>query len=322
MFNLVKKLTLSLILFTNLFSINDNLQTGIQLFEAGELVKANDFFEKFVDKNPENPEGFYYLGRISYRKNDLKEAEKNFKKAVELEPNSSLYHTWLGDTYGNRINNVSIFKKIGMAKNVKKHYEMALRLDKSNTKALNGLIIFYTEAPGIVGGSKDKAKEFATRLKDLDEYMGYLAFARIYQKEKKYKLAEEEYLAAISDFPEKLNVRFQLGYFYQRQELYSKAFDLFEEMVADSSDYLGALYQIGRTGVLSGHNLDRAEQVFKEYLNYEPGQDNPSLASAHWRLGQLYELKNNKDLAKLEYEAALTLEPDHEAAKKALKMLK
>ena len=97
MFNLVKKLTLSLILFTNLFSINDNLQTGILLFEAGELGKANDFFEKFVDKNPENPEGFYYLGRISYRKNDLKEAEKNFKKAIELDPNSSLYLTWLGD---------------------------------------------------------------------------------------------------------------------------------------------------------------------------------------------------------------------------------
>ena len=71
-----------------------------------------------------------------------------------------------------------------------------------------------------------------------------------------------------------------------------------------------------------GQNLDRAEQAFKEYLSYEPGQDNQSLAAAHWRLGQLYERKNNKDLAKLEYEAALTLEPDHEAAIKALKKLK
>ena len=322
MLNLIKSLTLSVILFTNLFSINDNLQTGVQFFEAGELGKAKEFFEKFVDENPENPEGFFYLGRISFRKSDLKKAEKNFKKSVELEPNSSLYHTWLGDTYGNRINNVNYFKKIGMAKNIKKHYEMALRLDESNTKALNGLIIFYAEAPGIFGGSKDKAREFAAKLKELDKYMGYLAFARIYQKDKKYNLAEKEYIAAVSEFPEKLNARFQLGYFYQRQEQYSKAFDLFEEMVADSSDYLGALYQVGRTGVLSGQNLDRAEQAFKEYLSYEPANNNPSLASAHWRLGQLYERKNRKDLAKLEYEAALTLEPDHEAAKKALKKLK
>lgn len=322
MLNLAKIFILSVILFTNLFSINDNLQTGIQLFEAGELGKALEYFEKFVGEYPENPEGFYYLGRIYYRKNDLKEAEKNFKKAAEIEPNSSLYHTWLGDTYGNRINKVSFFKKMGMAKNIKKHYEIALRLDESNTKALNGLIIFYTEAPGIVGGSKDKARELATELKELDKYMGYLAFARIYQKEKKYKLTEQEYIAAISEFPEKLNPRFQLGYFYQGQEQYSKAFELFEEMVADSSNNLGALYQVGRTGVLSGQNLDRAEQAFKEYLCCEPASNDPSLASAHWRLGQLYECKNRNDLAKLEYEAALTLEPDHEAAKKALKELK
>ena len=42
--------TLSLILFTNLFPINDNLQTGIQLFEEGELDKALNYFEKVVQK--------------------------------------------------------------------------------------------------------------------------------------------------------------------------------------------------------------------------------------------------------------------------------
>ena len=185
MLSLIKKLTLSLILFTNLLSIDNNLQPGIQLFELGDLGKAQEFFEKFVDENPENPEGYYYLGRIFFQKNDLKNAEKNFKKSTELLPTSTLYHTWLADTYGNRINNVNFFKKIGLAKNVKKHYEIALRLDENNTKALNGLVIFYTEAPGIVGGSKEKAREFAAKLKKLDKYMGYLAFARIYQKEKK-----------------------------------------------------------------------------------------------------------------------------------------
>ena len=59
--------TLSLILFTNLFPINDNLQTGIQLFEEGELDKALNYFEKVVRDKPDNPEVFYYLGRIFFR---------------------------------------------------------------------------------------------------------------------------------------------------------------------------------------------------------------------------------------------------------------
>ncbi len=72
-----------------------------------------------------------------------------------------------------------------MARNIKKRYEKALELDPNNTDVIAGIITFHTEAPGIVGGSKDRAKEFAARLKELDKYEGFRNFARIYEKEKK-----------------------------------------------------------------------------------------------------------------------------------------
>ena len=115
-------LLISLVLYVNLFAINDGIKNGFQLFEAGEFEKAKEFFENFVKGNPENAEGFYYLGRIHFEENELKKVEKQFKQAVKLEPNSSLYHTWLGHTYGNRINNVNFFKKMGMARNIRKQY--------------------------------------------------------------------------------------------------------------------------------------------------------------------------------------------------------
>jgi len=241
---------------------------------------------------------------------------------VKLEPNSSLYHTWLGHTYGNRINNVIFFKKMGMARNIKKQYEKALELDPNNTDAIDGIITFHTEAPGIVGGSKDKAKEFAERLKVLDKYYGYRALGRIYEKQKKYDLAEKEYKSAIIELPDKIDPRFSLGYFYQRREKFDNAFEVFEQMVADSSENWSALYQIGRTGALSGQNLDRAEACYKLYLQNERGPNNPSLASAHWRLGMVYEHKRQNDLAGKEYRTALKLDPELEQAKKALKKLK
>ena len=295
---------------------------AFNFFEAGELEKAKSFFEELVEKNEKNSEAFYYLGRILFEENDLKKAEKQFKKAVKLEPNSSLYHTWLGHTYGNRINNVNFFKKMGMARNIKKQYEKALQLDPNNTDAIEGIITFHTEAPGLVGGSKDQAKQYANRLKVLDKYEGIRAFAKIYEKQKKYDLAEKEYKSAIIELPDKMDPRFSLGYFYQRREKFDNAFEVFEQMVADSSENWSALYQIGRTGALSGQNLDRAEACYKLYLQNERGPNNPSLASTHWRLGMVYEHKRQKDLARKEYGTALKLDPELEQAKKALKKLK
>ncbi|MFQ5750442.1 MAG: tetratricopeptide repeat protein [bacterium] len=126
----------------------------------------------------------------------------------------------------------------------------------------------------------------------------------------------------MADFPENINLRFGLGYFYQRHEKYPEAFEVFEQMVQDSSNNLSALYQIGRTGALSGKNLVRAEECMKMYLQQEPGKNMPSLAAAHWRLGMIYEHKKQKELARQEYQTALKLDPEFKAAKKALKKLK
>ncbi len=74
-------------------------------------------------------------------------------------------------------------------------------------------------------------------------------------------------------------------------------------------------------GALYKTNLDKAEACLKEYLKTEPSKTNPSHASAHWRLGMVYENKGKKDLARKEYESALALDPKHKEAKKALSNL-
>ncbi len=157
---------------------------------------------------------------------------------------------------------------------------------------------------------------------ELDKYEGFRNFARIYEKQKKYDLAEKDYKSAIIEFPDKTDPRFSLGYFYQRREKFHNAFEVFERMVADSSENWSALYQIGRTGALSGHNLNRAETCYKLYLQNERGPNNPSFASVHWRLGMVYEHKRQNDLAGKEYRTVLKPDPELERAKKALKKLK
>jgi len=47
----------------------------------------------------------------------------------------------------------------------------------------------------------------------------------------------------------------------------------------------------------------------------------PSHAAAHWRLGIIFEHKQDIDSAKNEYETALKLDPDYKLAKEALEKL-
>lgn len=116
--------------------------------------------------------------------------------------------------------------------------------------------------------------------------------------------------------------RMQLGFQFQEKKNYEMAFKNFESFVEDHPDYYPAFYQIGRTAVFSGTNLDRGIACLNKYLQHEPEDGQPTLPNAHWRLGLIYEHKGDKESAQKAYEAALKIEPDYKAAKDALEKLK
>jgi len=161
-----------------------------------------------------------------------------------------------------------------------------------------------------------KAKAGQIDLNFASAYAGLLIEKGDIQKVQ--KLTEE----VIKNNPDReKDIRMQLGFLYQDKKNYEMAFDTFEKLVKDYPDYYPALYQIGRTAVFSGKNLDRGMECLKKYLQHEPEEGQPTLANAHWRLGLIYEHKGDKESAKKEYEAALKLDPDYQAAKEALEKL-
>jgi tetratricopeptide (TPR) repeat protein len=323
-----KKTLIFLILFAIVLHLspgaetNQELEKGIQLYQEGKYSEAKHFFETLTKNSPENDIAAFYLGKIFLIQGDHDKSIDWLKKAVKLNEKSSEYHLWLGQAYGTKAQNSSAFKQPFIAKKVKNEFEKAVELDSANLGARFGLMQYYLMAPGIMGGSKDKAKEQAEEIKKLDPLMGHQAFGLVYETEKDYDKAEKEYLAAVEQRPDSLDSYYALGYFYGRIEKYDKASETFEKIVVKDPEEMNAYYQIGRMGAFSGQNLDRAEECFKKYLKTEPGENSPSLAWAHYRLGMVYEHKKETELAKKEYQTALELDPDHKEAKKALKNLK
>jgi tetratricopeptide (TPR) repeat protein len=71
-----------------------------------------------------------------------------------------------------------------------------------------------------------------------------------------------------------------------------------------------------------GSQLARAEEYLRNYLNQPSDGLEPSLAMAHWRLGNVLEKEGRKSAAVNELEIAVRIDPSLEEARKDLRRLR
>jgi tetratricopeptide (TPR) repeat protein len=294
---------------------------GARLFAARKFEQARLSLEGAVRDDPADALAASYLGRVYLAEGSSDLAIEWMERSIALEPSSAEYHLWLGRAYGYQAIRASVLKQPALAKKVRKEFEQASRLDPDNLEARFGLIEFYLQAPGILGGSEKKAKEQAEEVRKRNELQGHRAFGRIAEHGKDFDQALREYERAGAEFAEKAEPAYWTGALYTRRKEYAKAFDVYEKLLEKNPAEMAACYQIGRVAALSGERLERGAECLRSYLLREPGPDDPSLASAHYRLGLLYEKKGSRELARREYSAALEIEPTLADARQALKKI-
>jgi tetratricopeptide (TPR) repeat protein len=272
-------------------------------------------------ENPTDARGANDLGRTLLVAGDAARAVEWLEKSVALEPDNAEYHLWLGRAYGYQAMRASVLKQPGLARKVLKEFQTASRLAPDNLEARFGLIEFYVRAPAILGGSLENARGEADEVRKRSVLEGHRAFGRIAELRKEPDRALEEYGQALAEFPDSPKPSYWLGALYARRKDYAKAFEAYEKLLERDPGQMAARYQIGRLASMSGQNLELGEECLRRYLEYEPGPEEPSLASAHFHLGVLYEKKGSRDLARREYSAALEIEPSLADAREALKKI-
>jgi len=298
-----------------------DLAPAVRLFEAGQFAEAKPLFAAAAQRDPRNAEAHYYLGRLAMRSNSLGEATREFERAAGLDAGRSEYYEWLGNAYGAQAQRASVLKRPGLARKTIAAWDKAVELDPNNVSARENRMQYYLQAPGFVGGGEDKAVAEAAEIRRRNPYRGALATAALHERKKRYDDAERTYLEAIRQFPDSLGVRYRLGFGYQALKQWDKAFAVWDELLRRRPGEPGALYQVGRTGALSGRQLERAEQALRQYLRATPGPNDPPPAAAHYRLGMVLEQRGGRAAARAEYEAALRLDPAHKDAMAALRKL-
>ncbi len=256
----------------------------------GKSAEAQAAFAAIAAADPKNHPAQLHLGLLALRRDDTEAAIAHLERAVALAPDDGDSHKALGDAYGRSAQKASIFKQLGFAKKCLASYERAVALGPDRVEFHQCLFEYYRQAPGFVGGGRDKAIAEATAIKQLDPLAGRQAFATLFVSEKKY----------------------------------AEAFAQFDEVLATSPDDYRAHYEIGRLAALTGHSIDRGIASLRRCLELRPppAPGTPTHVHVHWRLGTLLEKKSDPAAARAAYEAALALDPTFAPAAESVKRLR
>jgi Tfp pilus assembly protein PilF len=256
-------------------------------------------------------------------KNDA--AAKAFESALKLDEKNSETHMLLAQALGNVARKANVFKQGMMARRIKGEMERARELDPKSIDPHEGLIDYYLEAPGIMGGSVAKAKLEAVEIAKLNPLRGHLAHAKIARNEKDSVTMEREYRSAAAAYPDSLSAVVPYASYLYEVKKPGDAFAVFDRFAAQHPEHPMGFFYIGRMAALTGLDLDRGEAAIRRYLALQLNPADRALATpavARLRLGEILVKKGDKPGGRREFETALQLNPNLEAAKTALKNAK
>ena len=270
-----------LCIFVSFFAMSQTkFEKAVRLFDDGKTAQAKPLFLDAVKEDPRNAEAYYYLGTITIN-SDYAGAISYLENAVNLNSAVAKYHFMLGNAYGVKAQRGGIFGKVGAASNCKAQYLTAISLDAKFTEARQNLIEFYLQAPGIIGGSVEKAAWEADTIKTYDPYAGYIAEARVrgYQKDKVKQ--EECYRKAISLDPKNVIAYEALWFLYMDEKNTTKADEVFKQaaaLVTNTSDiyFQEGLFYVGK------NDLAKAREFFEKALKKDPKTMRCITSSGKW----------------------------------------
>lgn len=271
----------------------------------------------------EEASALYRQAQELMRREQFAAAIPLLEKCVAGEPGNSKFHQWLGRALGLEAARNGIVSGAMSIRKVRAELERAIELDPLNLEARQDIAIMYRALPGFLGGSNAKAADQIAFIRRHDPALAA-------QLDGDFLAAEKKYDAALTAYNEsaKLNPRamihVRISLVHQQRKEWENAFAALERALALDSNHPLALYQVGRTAALSGQQLDRGEKCLRTYIAMPVREEleNPSLAAAHFRLGNILEKKGNPAGAREEYETALRIDPKQKLAREALEKLK
>lgn len=278
--------------------------------------------ERMMGARPVTPLAQFAAGCRAVMAAQWDSAAVHFAAAAKGNPKSSAAFYWIGNINGQLARLGDAAAKQRLAPQVRDAYATAILLDGRNIDAREGLMTYLLEAPPALGGNPALASEQADAIARIDAFRGLSA--RLAVASATHATVEVERLLqqATTQFPDSVLGWANLSAMQADAQRASDAFATITRWQARGTHRMFALFSLGRTAAVTGQQLALGEQALQQYLRGQRGPDDPPLANAHYRLGQIYERARKVPEARAAFQAALRLNPRMRDAQLSLDRLK
>ena len=244
------------------------------MLQAGRVDDAINTLNGQISANPRDAEAIHSLCRAYFQYEDWDRAEGRCKKAVELQPNNSGFHRWLGRVYGEKAERATL--PLGLAIKTRDEFRRAAELDPTDTNAGVDVAEFYLEAPGIMGGGEDKARQQAKIIGKVSPGQEYWVYARIAEKNKDFPTAEREYRQMIEASKGDAEAWLNLGFFYRNRKRYEDMEQAFVKMNQAPMPHREVLVEAANSLFRTGRAFSFAIELVRRYFSEGPVEEAPA----------------------------------------------
>lgn len=232
MLKLIVLTVLLALLFSNELSAAESPSQAKAMFDNAatpeEYKQALAALTEAHRDSDEDAELTFYLGRSLFHDQQLEAADELLTANIKKHPEHDMSHYVLGSVKLTRVAEVSLFRKIGMAKAALSSWQRAYELNPDNVEALYGIVEFYYTAPGVAGGDKTLGAEQLEVLASVSEPWADLSKASRAAQAESFQEAEALFQKAIQGIPHRAFPQLMLANTYVRQEEYEAALKALE----------------------------------------------------------------------------------------------
>jgi tetratricopeptide (TPR) repeat protein len=232
---------------------------GVALFQHGYLDQAAESFLQVIASKPDDPEGYYNLGTLNLRRNDVQQARHYLEQTVKLRPD-----------YPEAWNNLGmIAAQEGQTEEAIKSFQQSLTLRPTYAIALLNLGNVYRRQ-----GAFEKAEEclnHAFAIHPDDPEVNY-SLGMLNAQRNQMQRASSYLQKAIElrpDYPEAMN---NLGILFVQMQDYPRAEEQFKTCIRVVPSFDQAYLNLARLYAMR-NETQKAREVLQELLRLQP--DNP-----------------------------------------------